>query len=64
MKEVEQICSAFLWSGAALKSAGAKVSWKEICKEKEEVGLGIRALKDVNMVCGLKLIWRMLVGKS
>lgn len=24
---------------------------------KDEGGLGIRALKDVNMVCGLKLIW-------
>ena len=26
-------------------------------------GLGHRALKEVNLVCGLKLIWRILTGK-
>lgn len=64
MKDVEQICSAFLWTGPALKSSGAKISWKKVCKEKDEGGLGMRALKDVNMVCGLKLIWRILAGES
>ena len=64
VKEVEQLCSAFIWSGPALKTSGAKVSWRKVCKEKDEGVLGIRALKDVNMVCGLKLIWRLMVGKS
>lgn len=64
IKEVEQICSAFLWSGPNLKATGAKVAWKEVCKERDEGGLGIRALKDVNKVCGLKLIWRLLTGDS
>lgn len=26
MKEIEQLCSAFLWSGPMLKTAGAKVA--------------------------------------
>ena len=64
ISEVEQLCASFLWSGPDLKSTGAKVSWKEICKLKCEGGLGIRALKEVNMVYGLKLIWRMLSGDS
>lgn len=64
VKEVEQLCSAFLWSGPSLKTTGAKVCWKEVCKEKDEGGLGIRALKEVNKVCGLKLIWRLLSGNS
>ena len=40
------------------------MAWKDVCKMKSEGGLGIRALKEVNKVYGLKLIWRMLTGKS
>ena len=64
VKEVEQLCSDFLWSGPTLKTTSAKVSWRDVCKEKDEGGPGIRVLKDVNTVCGLKLIWRLMVGKS
>ena len=64
MKEVEQICAAFLWTGPELRSTGAKISWTEICKLKNEGGLGIRSLKEVNQIFGLKLIWRMLSGES
>ena len=64
IKEVEQICSAFLWTGPSLKSSNAKVAWKDICCTKSEGGLGIRNLREVNKVYGLKLIWRMLTGES
>lgn len=64
MKEVEQICAAFLWTGPSLKSSSAKVAWNDVCLEKSEGGLGIRRLKDVNRVNGLKLIWRLLSGNS
>lgn len=64
IKEIEELCSAFLWLGAELKSTGAKMAWKDICKTNQEGGLGIRALKEVNLVYGLKLIWRMLTGNS
>ena len=62
--EVEQICSAFLWTGPILKSTNAKVAWTEVWFPKREGGLGIRSLKEVNKVYGLKLIWRMLTGSS
>lgn len=64
MKELEQLCASFLWSGPDLKTSGAKVAWSEICKPKKEGGLGIRSLKEVNSVYGLKLILRLLTGKS
>ncbi|XP_013608171.1 PREDICTED: uncharacterized protein LOC106314918 [Brassica oleracea var. oleracea] len=64
IKEIEQLCSAFLWSGPELKTTGAKVAWKVMCTAKEAGGLGIRSLKEVNKVYGLKLIWRMLSGNS
>lgn len=64
IKEIEQLCASFLWTGPDLKHTGAKVAWRDICKLKSEGGLGIRALKEVNIICGLKLIWRMISGDS
>lgn len=64
IKEVEQICPAFLWTGPVLKATKAKVAWTKICRMKSEGGLGIRDLREVHRVYGLKLIWRMLAGVS
>lgn len=64
MKEVEQLCAAFLWTCPSLKTKSAKVAWSDICCRKTEGGLGIRNLKEVNKVNGLKLIWRLLSGDS
>lgn len=64
LKEIEHLCSAFLWSGPALNTNKAKVAWSEVCKPKEEGGLGIRPLKEVNTVSCLKLIWRLLTAKN
>ncbi|KAL0805465.1 hypothetical protein Bca101_097956 [Brassica carinata] len=52
------------WTGPELKSSGAKVAWKEVCRVKKEGGLGIRNLKEVNAANVLKLIWRTLSGVS
>lgn len=58
------MCASFLWSGPVLKTSGAKVAWSDVCKLEDEGGLGIRVLKEVNMVYGLKIIWRLLSGES
>lgn len=42
----------------------AKLAWDKVCKPKEEGGLGLRSLEEMNKVCGLKLIWRILSAKS
>lgn len=59
MKEIESLCSTFLWSGLELQSSKAKVCWKDLCLPKNEEGLGIRPLKEMNIVFCLKLIWRI-----
>lgn len=64
LKDIESLCSAFLWSGPDLKTTKAKISWKDICFPKEEGGLGLRPLKDLNRVYGLKLIWRLTAESS
>lgn len=38
----------------------AKISWLDVCKPKQEGGLGLRNLRDANDVCCLKLIWRIV----
>lgn len=64
LKEIERLCSAFLWSGLELNNRKTKVSWADICKTKQEGGLGIRNLKEANTVSCLKLIWRILSSNS
>jgi len=60
IKEIEKLCSAFLWSGPDLNPHKAKLSWVDVCKPKQEGGLGLRPLKEINDVCCLKLIWRLV----
>ena len=64
MKEIEQLCSSYLWSGPELKATSSKVAWTVVCKVQNEGRLGIRPLKEVNMVYGLKLTWRLLLEES
>lgn len=64
LKEVERICSAFLWLGPDLNSRKTKIAWSKICKTKKEGGLGIRPQKEMNEVSVLKLIWRILSANS
>ncbi|GJX71318.1 RNA-directed DNA polymerase, reverse transcriptase-related family protein [Tanacetum coccineum] len=47
-----------------LKTTKAKVSWKVVCTPKEEGGLGLKSLEDVNKVCVLKLIFRIISSKN
>lgn len=62
-KEIEKMCSAFLWSGPELNTTKSKVTWEIICSQKSEGGLGLKRLKEANKVCCLKLIWRILSSK-
>lgn len=55
IKEVEQICSAFLWTGPELKITCAKVAWKDVCMIKNEGGLGLRYQKKLIRCIGLSL---------
>lgn len=64
IKEIDSVCSAFLWSGSELNHRKAKVALSDVCKPKEEGGLGLRSLKEINLVCCLKLIWRLVSTKN
>jgi exonuclease III len=59
IKKIEKKCADFLWRGKY-----HKISWDKVCKPKEEVGFGIRNLKDLSSTCHLKLFWRFLSADS
>ncbi|KAG7599383.1 Reverse transcriptase domain [Arabidopsis suecica] len=64
IREIDKLCSAFLWSGPSLNPKKAKVSWSDVCTPKSEGGLGLRSIEEANKVCILKLIWRILSAKG
>ena len=41
---IEKLCAGFLWSGPGLNMKKSKVGWAEVCKKKEEGGLGLKIL--------------------
>lgn len=64
IKEIERLCSAFLWSGPELNSKKEKIAWTEVVKMKKEGGMGIRSLREMNIVSVLELVWRILSANS
>ncbi|KAG7586730.1 Reverse transcriptase zinc-binding domain [Arabidopsis thaliana x Arabidopsis arenosa] len=64
IREIDKVCSAFLWSGAEMSSKKAKIAWGNVCKPKTEGGLGLRNLQEANNVCCLKLVWRIISNRS
>lgn len=64
IQEIDKLCAAFLWSGPELNTKKAKVAWKEVCKPKNEGGLGLKSITEANKVSCLKLIWRILSAPS
>jgi len=60
IREINKLCSSFLWSGPDMNRKKAKVVWEVVCKPRQEGGLGLRCLKEANDVCCLKLIWKIV----
>lgn len=64
IQEINSIYAAFLWSGPVLSTQKAKIAWSDVCKPKDEGGLGLRNLNEANRVSCLKLIWRLLSART
>ncbi|KAL0448195.1 UNVERIFIED_CONTAM: LINE-1 reverse transcriptase [Sesamum latifolium] len=60
IREVEQRLRTFLWKG---HSGGgyAKVAWSQVCRPKEEGGLGIRDVLALNRALMSKHLWRIII---
>ncbi|KAL0455361.1 UNVERIFIED_CONTAM: hypothetical protein Slati_0875300 [Sesamum latifolium] len=60
IREVEKRLRTFLWKG---HSGGgyAKVAWSQVCRPKEEGGLGIRDVLALNRALMSKHLWRIII---
>nr|ABD96942.1 hypothetical protein [Tarenaya spinosa] len=57
LKEIDRLCSTFLWKNSIEVRSKARIAWKLVCQPKEEGGLGIRRLEDFSSIFRLKSIW-------
>ncbi|BAB09269.1 unnamed protein product [Arabidopsis thaliana] len=60
--KVDSLCATFLWKNKITNAVGAIIAWQDVCKPKEEDGLGIRLLEDFAIVFQLKQIWDLLTN--
>ncbi|KAL2943828.1 hypothetical protein RDABS01_032175 [Bienertia sinuspersici] len=58
------VCRAFLWHGTAISNKMSPVSWEEVCKPKQEGGLGIRSLVHWNTAAVGKHVWAIAQKKD
>ncbi|XP_020266328.1 uncharacterized protein LOC109841800 [Asparagus officinalis] len=59
VQNLESIFANFLWNGKL-----HAISWKEVCRPKQEGGFGLRQLSDIGQAAALKLIWRLLTTNT
>ena len=58
---MDSLRRGFLWKGQKGVSGGlCLVSWKQVCKQKSQGGLGVLNLKDFNLALLGKWWWRLL----
>ena len=59
IKALESMLAKFLW-----RDRMPAWSWEKLCKPKEEGGLAIRKITDLNKAAGIKLAWRCCSSNS
>ena len=53
-----------MWSGGGDGSGIASVSWKDICKPKNQGGLGLKPLRLMNEALLVKYLWNVISKKD
>nr|GEZ10601.1 RNA-directed DNA polymerase, eukaryota, reverse transcriptase zinc-binding domain protein [Tanacetum cinerariifolium] len=48
IRDIDKVLKIFLWNACESAQRKARISWKNVCKPKENGGLGIRSLKGRN----------------
>ncbi|XP_057790938.1 uncharacterized protein LOC131008050 [Salvia miltiorrhiza] len=64
IKDLDQKCRNFLWSGDTKKRAVCPVSWDRVCTPWEEGGLGVRSFDNMNKSFLMKLAWKVIKGRD
>ncbi|GJW79885.1 RNA-directed DNA polymerase, eukaryota, reverse transcriptase zinc-binding domain protein [Tanacetum coccineum] len=64
IRDIEKLLKRFLWNSGDSAQGKARVSWKTVCKPKENGGLGLRSLKEWNETLLLRQLWKIIEGKE
>ncbi|GJS99190.1 RNA-directed DNA polymerase, eukaryota, reverse transcriptase zinc-binding domain protein [Tanacetum coccineum] len=62
--EINKMLKGFLWCQGELTKGNAKVSWDNICKHKDQGGLGLKNLYVWNEVLLVKHLWNVAAKKD
>ncbi|KAL9680174.1 hypothetical protein QQ045_018052 [Rhodiola kirilowii] len=54
---VNAICARFLWRGNCDKKGGNLVKWEDVCREREEGGLGLKNIEMMNYAMVIGQMW-------
>ena len=61
--EIDRICRHFLWKSKSTSQAGFHlVKWQNICRNKEQDGLGIINIRNFSVALKCKLLWQLLAN--
>ncbi|CAL5387167.1 unnamed protein product [Camellia sinensis] len=63
-KQIDKLNRNFLWGDQDNRKKGHLVNWKQVCKTKQEGGLGLKRAEDQNIALLAKLEWKMLSEKD
>ena len=64
LKEINDICRNFLWTGKANDCKPGAVAWDKLCNPKKEGGLGFRNIMLWNLAAVNKLAWDIAQKKD
>ncbi|GJU10211.1 RNA-directed DNA polymerase, eukaryota, reverse transcriptase zinc-binding domain protein [Tanacetum coccineum] len=64
VKEIETLFKGFLWCNGELTRGKARVAWKEVCKPKDQGGLGLKPLDMWNNTLLIKHLWNIAANKE
>ncbi|GKB30917.1 RNA-directed DNA polymerase, eukaryota, reverse transcriptase zinc-binding domain protein, partial [Tanacetum coccineum] len=64
IKEINKLLKWFLWNQGDTAKEKAKVAWKEVCKPKDEGGLGLKNLQTWNHALLAKHVWNIAIKKD
>jgi hypothetical protein len=62
--KIEKLMRNFIWGSAEENQSWHSVSWDNICKPKNQGGLGIRRIKHYNQALLMKLAWNIINNPS
>lgn len=63
-KDIDKVLKGFLWNQNISTNGKSKLSWKIVCRPKNQGGLGFKPLGEWNEILLMKHVWNIIVKKN